>query len=77
MDQLPAHIEFRLSLVVGGGDTLEMVVSLPSEYPSLALPQVYVKAERLSRLGQAEINTKLGEFLTGEVIAGEPCLVSL
>jgi len=78
LDQLPPHIEFRLKLVVDGDDTVEMVVSLPPEYPSLALPQVYVKAERFSRLGQAEINTKLGEFLNGdEVIAGEPCLVSL
>jgi len=75
---LPSLLEFRLKLALDTEDALEMVVTLPAEYPSLTKPEVYVRDNRLDRKSQAEINNKLGEFIAGdEVIDGEPCLITL
>lgn len=76
-EELPPAIELTLVLE-SEGKKLDIVATLPPEYPTQAGPEVYVRAEKLSRTGQANINRELSQYLSGDqILVGEPCLVSL
>jgi len=74
---LPPLIEFILTLSFGSSDQMELVVSLPSSYPSSLLPDTYVRSNTLSRCAQTNLNQDLKRFLETETLPAEPCLVAV
>ena len=76
LSNLPGLIDFSLNLLFDG-KTVETVISLPLEYPTWSLPELYTRSDHLSRLQQASLNTKLQQFLDTETIQQEPCLTGV
>eukprot|EP00090_Calanus_glacialis_P013811 TRINITY_DN22461_c0_g1_i1.p1 TRINITY_DN22461_c0_g1~~TRINITY_DN22461_c0_g1_i1.p1 ORF type:complete len:301 (+),score=87.20 TRINITY_DN22461_c0_g1_i1:34-903(+) len=75
-NNLPSLIDFSLHLTFDG-KSVETVITLPTEYPSLSLPEVYTRANHLSRLQQASLNSHLQQYLDQETILEEPCLTGV
>jgi len=73
---LPPLLDFSLTLSLAGR-RVETLVTLPTEYPSTALPELYTRADLLDRQQQASLNTDLQRFLKTETIQSEPCLVAV
>eukprot|EP00092_Neocalanus_flemingeri_P013834 GFUD01014924.1.p1 GENE.GFUD01014924.1~~GFUD01014924.1.p1 ORF type:complete len:289 (-),score=65.91 GFUD01014924.1:324-1190(-) len=73
VDNLPGLIDFSLNLTFET-KTVETVITLPVEYPSNSLPELYTRSDHLSRLQQAALNCHLQQFLDKDTILEEPCL---
>jgi len=75
-DFLPPPIEFTITLFFKNGtNKLEVVVTLPIQYPKMGLPEIYVRSNTLSRKHQTSLNKNLMKYLEIETIQAEPCLV--
>lgn len=73
---MPSLIDFTLRMGCGP-NMVEVVVTLPAEYPKYCVPEVYVRSNELSREGQTRINEDIGDFLEQETIPEEPCVVGV
>jgi len=70
---LPGLIDFSLNLSFDE-KTVETVITLPLEYPSESLPELYTRSDHMTRLLQTTLNTQLQQYLEQKTILGEPCL---
>lgn len=75
-DLFPPLIEFTICLSFEK-NKVEVVVTLPIEYPAMCLPEIYVRSNTLSRTQQTLINKDLLIFLETEAIESEPCLIAV
>jgi len=73
MTTLPSLLDFSLHLTFDG-KAVETVITMPVEYPSNRLPEVYTRSDHLSRPQQASLNDHLQQYLDQETILEEPCL---
>jgi len=73
---MPNLIDFSLNIPVEK-NKIEVVITLPAEYPKYCLPEVYVRSNELGRNSQKQINDDIGDYLENETIAEEPCVVGL
>jgi len=73
---VPNSIELTIKLQVDD-IIVETIFNLPREYPSSALPEVYIRSQNFSRGGQTKINEGIRSFLKDDLILGEPCLISV
>jgi len=73
---LPGLIDLSLNLMFGS-KSVETVVSLPVEYPSNSLPEVYTRSNYLSRHHQGALNGHLQQYLEHDTIQEEPCLAGV
>ena len=73
IDNLPGLIDLSLNLTFGS-KTVETIMTLPVEYPSSCLPDLYTRSDHLSRHQQAALNSHLQQYLETDTILEEPCL---
>eukprot|EP00092_Neocalanus_flemingeri_P037214 GFUD01040519.1.p1 GENE.GFUD01040519.1~~GFUD01040519.1.p1 ORF type:complete len:297 (+),score=68.72 GFUD01040519.1:912-1802(+) len=74
-EKMPPPIEFCVKISCGK-NVVEVVITLPPEYPKI-LPEIYVRANELSRANQTLINEDIGEYLENETIPEEPSVVAV
>ena len=85
IDFIPPRISFKLCLVFGDLDDndekkgVDAHILLPHEYPSIDVPEIYVKSykDSINRIRQSELNEALSKYIKENVILGEMCLISL
>jgi len=73
---VPNSIELTIKLKVEE-KTVETIFNLPREYPSSALPEVYIRSQNFTRGDQTKINDGIRCFLNEELNLGEPCMSSV
>jgi len=71
--KLPGLINLSLNLAFDS-KVVETVITLPLEYPSTSLPELYIRSDHLARHQQAALNSQLQIHLEIETIPEEPCL---
>jgi len=70
-------VEFTLRLNLEEEHRVESIFNLCRDYPSSALPEIYIRSESWDREAQRKINEDVQTFLRDEVVCGEASLVAL
>jgi len=74
----PETVEFSLNIKPDEFEVaLEVMIKLPTDYPSNSLPDVYVRSDSLKRTEQSRINKDLIVALETESLPKEPCVLFL
>jgi len=75
--QLDLTIKVNIELENSGSIILETLVTLPHDYPSQTLPEIYSRSDSLSRIQQSQLNIDLNKFIQTDLIPQEPCIVGV